>query len=119
GSDPFGEVELVLGLGPRRHLAGDLAGQILRVEAANSADAGLAVDEPLPDVLDAYPEWRDHAHPGDNNAPHDRRLPSLAMPQAGSVTIGENRKLYGHWMRHKNIFEHGLTRRVASCRIKG
>ena len=60
--DPLGDVELAVGLGAGRHLAGDLAGRSLVSKDWIAPIPHLAVDQPAPDMLDADAERAGDAH---------------------------------------------------------
>src|SRR5690606_5822388 len=59
-----------------RHFSADLAGEVACVEFFNSPGARFARKEATPRRLDIRGERRDHAKPGDNDAPHVAETPS-------------------------------------------
>ena len=50
------------------HFAGDLAGEVRRIEFRDAVDSGAAVEQPLPGRLVPHSEGRDHADAGDDDA---------------------------------------------------
>src|SRR5262249_1161390 len=69
-----------------RHEAADLGRQVGDVEGLNAANAGFAVDEPLPGRFHAAPQRRDQTHAGDYDASHES--PPSRSAKAGSAACG-------------------------------
>src|SRR5262245_5736158 len=61
-----------------RDLAGDARRQVRHIDAFDARYAGLPANEPLPSVLDAAAERRDHAETRDDYTPHVRLLKPIA-----------------------------------------
>jgi hypothetical protein len=57
-----------------RHFARDLARQVRHVDRLHALNAGLGLQQAVPDILDAHAQRRDDAHSGDDDTTHGDAL---------------------------------------------